>query len=296
MQEAERLYRLAAAAGDAEAQECLAVFQEKNGNPEGAERTAWQALQGGNAEMLYGLAWRRHDAGAVQDAQRLYVAAADAGYAPAQLALAELHPGRRLRRSRATPPAGDPPENEDLTSELVKGRSGQVDLAPLSRSPSTRPTMKTCAGWVRHARPHGIVKALSGSPSSSSRPAIPERSPKWPRNEKRAMARRGRLVVPPGRLSRRRLRTDPIGATHRQNGDWERCGSPGWPGACRRVLPGGGRRGRSMTRGRSSWTSRRRWRWAGTACLTSQCCGSSRSWRAGRVRPDGLPAGQRSGG
>ena len=59
----------------------------------------------------------------------------------------------------------------------------------------------------------------------------------------------------------------------------KRCGSPGWPGACRRGWLGGGSRGRSMTRGRSSRTWRRPWRWAVTAWRTSRCCGSSRALR-----------------
>jgi Integrase core domain len=59
-----------------------------------------------------------------------------------------------------------------------------------------------------------------------------------------------------------------------------RCGSPGWAGACRRTWPGGGRRGRSTTPGRSSPTWPSPSRAPGTAWPTSRSCGNSRTWPA----------------
>ena len=69
-----------------------------------------------------------------------------------------------------------------------------------------------------------------------------------------------------------------------------------WAGACRRGLPGGGRRGRFTTRARSWRTWRRRSRWAGLPGRYRGTAGTACPGGAGGVGPGGVPAGQLAGG
>ncbi|MFG3494306.1 hypothetical protein [Streptomyces sp. NPDC047928] len=90
VQDAERLYELAADRGDTRVLTELARLREEAGDLEGAERLARRAAHAGHAVALAVIARLRADAGLPDDARRLCLAAADAGYGDALDVLVRL--------------------------------------------------------------------------------------------------------------------------------------------------------------------------------------------------------------